>query len=273
MNIGIYFNYNLNGPGKVVNNLIKGLKELYINVNINKDGDLNIILQDCYRLNQDLSNCIIGPNISVLPIDNMILMDYNKYKKIIVPSAWVKKLYMKWIPEEKIIIWPVGIDTDIFYDVSEEKKNNDCLIYFKNRNIDDLNFTVNILEKLNQKYEIITYGNYSEDYFLETIKKSRYGIIIDNTESQGIAIQELMSSNLPLIIWDITEWNYRGDEYKTPATSVPYWSKICGEIFYTKDKLEETINIFLSNIDFYNPRLYILENLSLKDKTKELITF
>lgn len=271
MNIGVFFNYTLNGPGKVVNNLIKGLEKLSINVNINEDGDSNIILQDCDRLNNDLSNCIIGPNISVLPIENKIVMDYKRYGKIIAPSIWVKGLYMQWIPEEKIIIWPVGIDTDFFNDTRKEEKKIDCLIYFKNRDKNDLNFTINILEKLNQTYEIINYGTYSEDYFLEIIKKSRYAFIIDNTESQGIAIQELMSSNLPLIVWDVTEWDYRGSKYKVPATSVPYWSNICGEIFYTSDKLEETLNVFLNKLDFYNPRVYILDNLTLEKQSKYVI--
>ena len=249
------------GPGKVVSNLLMGLNLLNVNYVNNLDGDINIILQNCNRLTGDLTNCYLGPNISTLPIDNRYLMNYDSYKKIIVPSEWVKKLYTRWIPPEKIIVWPVGIDTERFADKTNYDKEYDFLIYFKKRNFSELNLIINYLDSIKKRYVLIEYGKYSEKYFIDCIEKSEYGIVIDNCESQGIAILEMMSSNLPLLVWDVREWLDRGEIHKCDATSIPFWDERCGEIFYSLDEFEISINKILNKN--YSPRKYILEKLTL----------
>lgn len=271
MEFGIFFEQNDRGPGKVANNLIKGMSFLGLKFFINEKKDFDIVLQNCKRLNEDLSNCIIGPNITTLPIDSSVVMGFQKYKKIITPSDWVKDLYLKWIDLEKIEVWAVGIDTDLFSNFSEEKKTNDCLIYFKRRSLEDLIFATKMLKKLNQSFEIIEYGNYNEEHFLNSIKKSKYAFVIDNCESQGIAIQEMMSSNLPLFVWDVEFWNDRGEDYKVKATSVPYWNEKCGIKEINKNLIFEKFEFFLQNIISFKPREYVLKNLNLEKQASELI--
>jgi len=262
------------GPKKVIDNFISGLeilKENYtINSSENKNDEKNVFLQSHNMLSLKIENSIIGPNICTLPIDNKYVME-QKYKKILVPSEWVKKLYMKWLPEEKIEIWPVGIDTELFADKSNDKKEFDCLVYFKRRNEEDLKFVENFLKESNQTYNVIKYGHYNESNFLDLISKSKYGFIIDNCESQGIAIQEMMSCNLPLIVWDVKYWNDRGEEYKVEATSIPYFNSLCGIYFYEKEEIYSKWNHFIRNLESYKPRNYILENLNLEKQSKQII--
>ena len=68
-------------------------------------------------------------------------------------------------------------------------------------------------------------------------------------------------------------------EYKSSypniyATTIPYWDERCGEFFYNFNELENTFNRFVSKIETYKPREYILENLSIKkceEKLNDLI--
>jgi hypothetical protein len=119
--INIFYNGTSNGPGKVVNNLILGLQKSKIDFKTNQSissDDKLLILQDHFLLSADLPNQkIIGPNICTLPIDNKEMMKQN-YKKTVVPCEWVKQLYLKWLPEDKISVWAVGINTDLFFDMS-----------------------------------------------------------------------------------------------------------------------------------------------------------
>lgn len=269
MRLGVYFNYKEKGPGKVVSNLLKGLETHRVDYAINSDGDKNLILQNCERLRGDLSNCILGPNISTLPIDNHVVINHTNYNKFIVPSKWVKNLYSKWIPAEKICIWAAGIDTDLFSDKSNNEKTNDCLIYFKRRSSEELNIIKNFLKEKKQSFILVEYGKYNEAQFIEVITKSKYGIILDNTESQGIAIQEMMSCNLPLLVWDVKYWEDRGPEHKCEATSIPYWNNSCGEFFFDLNNIEEKFNLLINSS--YNPRGFILEDLSIDKKTIDLI--
>jgi hypothetical protein len=273
--INIFYTYQSNGPGKVVKNLKKGLDiighKYSENNNVLNNNDFNIFLQIHPLIKTSaIKNSIIGPNVCVLPIDNAIVLN-QEYKKIIVPSEWIKNKYKKWISEDKIEIWSVGIDTDFFSDKSKKDKEFDCLIYFKRRDESELKFIECFLKEKKQTYKIIRYGNYNELDFIDIISKSKYGIVIDSCESQGIAIQEMMSCNLPLLVWDVKFWNDRGEENKFEATSIPLFNEQCGLFFYEKEELKNKWNDFMLNLNFYNPRNYILENLTLEKKTKELI--
>lgn len=273
--ISVFFNNASRGPGKVAKNLISGLNKLGVEFDVNPSSVSNynkiISLQRTSIINTPhISQSIIGPNICVLPIENPIVMG-QKYKKMIVPSQWVKDKYMKWLPEEKLFIWAVGIDTDLFSDTSDHPKTNDCLIYFKNRNKNDLEIVKEFLKSKDQSFEVISYGSYNENQFIDTIKRSKYGIVIGNTESQGIAIQEMMSSNLPLLVWDTVIWDGKGPNHLVPATTVPYWSDECGIKFTDFSELEDKHLIFLEKIDTFIPRNYIINNLTLEKKAKDLI--
>ena len=267
------------GPSKLISNLKKGLDLIGQPYECNPsqiDSESRVLFTQNHPLLNfsDLTNVIIGPNICVMPIDSKMVME-QKYKKIITPSKWVADLYKKWIDQSKIIIWPVGIDTDLFRDVSEDKKEYDCLIYTKNRTPEQLEFTMKMMSEFNQTFNVIRYGSYNENMFLDSISKSRYCFMLDDTESQGIATQEILSSNLPMFTWDVNYWNHKGEEYMVPATSVPYWDSSCGEKItgINENEIKELFSEFLSRQSFYNPRNYIIENLSLKKQTKDLLNF
>ena len=96
------------------------------------------------------------------------------------------------------------------------------------------------------------------------------GIVISGTESQGIAIQEMLSCNLPLLVWDVKDWQDRGLPHSCPATSIPYWDALCGEYFLDLNELENTYERFMSGE--YEPRKFILENLSLNSQAQKIIS-
>lgn len=272
----VYHQKISNGPGKVAENLMKGFRNLNIDfsenpdkIEIDKDNVICLQWNEFLKNQELIKKAVIGPNICVLPIDNQVVMQ-QEYKKLIVPSEWVKKLYSKWIKEEKMVVWPVGIDTQLFSDKSKENKDFDCLIYFKRRGIEDLNIIKEFLKNKGQTFNVIEYGKYNEQQFIDLISKSRYGIVIDNTESQGIAIQEMMSCNLPLLVWDVTTWNDRGAEFSCEATSIPFWSDECGEKFINKEEIENCFNNFIKSIEKYNPRNFIIKNLSLEKQAFEM---
>ena len=269
----LIYSYESRGPGKVIKNLKLGLDLLGIEYKENPNsidaGDHVIALQWSdlvYSINPN--KLTIGPNICTLPKDNTFIMGEN-YRNILVPSKWVFDLYSKWISPKKIKIWPVGIDTNFFYDMSGEEKTNDFLIYFKNR---DPLFLTEINKKLNDmglSYKNIKYGEYSEQDLLEIGRRSKFCILLDNTESQGIAILEIMSMNLPMIVMDKKTWDDLKETSGTPATSVPYWSEECGILIEKLDDLEFAINKIKNTK--YNPRNFILKNLSVEECAKNLL--
>lgn len=267
--INIFFNYYENGPRKVIDNLSKGLRLIDKDFCKNKNIFENSIYLSgsSYTTNHDPSKVIIGPNIW---FEDNIVID-QQYKYFLVPSRWVYDLVCEYtsIDKDKIFIWPVGIDTNIYSDTSNLEKKIDCLLYYKNRQEDELQRIIELLNSRNLSYKVVRYGTYNEEEFISFIKICRFSIILVNTESQGIAIQEIMSSNIPLFVWNKTEWTYKN--YRCQATSVPYWSEICGVYFSDVSEVEKKFQLFIENIKNYKPRNYILKNLNLEKSASDLI--
>ena len=270
MSVGIFHCSMAMGPGKVLGYLLQGLDKLNISYKLNEVSESNLFLQNHRSLHEisNLPNLVIGPNVFELPNDNIKWLNHDDYKTLVVASQWVKDVYLRWLPENKVTVWNVGIN----YEVWNEKKLNidyDFLIYHKRRNVLDLEKAIDFLKSKNLTYTIIEYGKYSEQDLLNSIAKSKYGLLINNTETQGIAVQEMMSCNLPLLVWDVKEWNDRGDNNKAASTSVPYFDNTCGEIFYSADDFENAYNKFISNS--YQPREYILKNCNYITQAQRIV--
>lgn len=274
-----YKNGILSGPEEVVRNTILALEEENIEYSINDDKySFNFLMQYqhevAYRKHEKLEHdtCIIGPQF--WPFDDQygkfLVENSQYYRKIIAPSYWVEDMLVNKfnVPKNKVLVWPAPIP-----DLSNYKKVTeiDCLIYFKSRQDSDLQSVKEFLEIKNISYHILQYGNYTEDDFLDLVKRSKFCFLIDSTESQGIAIQKIMSTNTPLFVWDVREWNYMGEQYKVPASSVPYWSEDCGEKFYDLAEIDNVFNKFYDNIDIYNPKKLIDFELSYKVSLKKLL--
>ncbi len=266
----------MNGPKKVVCNLLESLDQENIPYAINEEKyKYNFILQYDYTGHEKHSNlhleyCVIGPQIWMFD-DHVSVLKENPhyYKSIVAPSQWVKDLYVSkfQFPEEKISVWPVGLSIP---QVEREHKW-DCIVYYKRRNQEELNQVKSFLDQKNLSYSILEYGSYHEDAIKNLIPSARFCFLLNGTESQGIAVQEIMAIGTPLIVWDITTWEDQGPQWSVPATSVPYWSDDCGERFFKYEDLEETFQRFYSRIGEYNPRQYVVDNLSYKASVDKLL--
>ena len=125
-----------------------------------------------------------------------------------------------------------------------------------------------IIHQLNSNYNINFSAKIFDD-FISYIKTCKYGIVLGRHESQGFAIQEMLSCNIPLLVWGAIQ---RRQEYpfimqynhvKSVVSTVPYWSSTCGEIFYKPEDLEKYYNIFIEKLETYKPRQFILDTVSI----------
>ena len=266
----------MNGPHKVVDNLIKSLEQEKINYAINEEKyEHNFLIQyDAIahekhsKIEQETT--IIGPQVWLFDgYGQFLIENQNYYKKLIAPSQWVKDKFINKfdLPENKVAVWPVGIEE--FDNIREP--SYDCLIYFKRRNESELSAVKKFLVDRGLSYRMVEYGGYDEVGFRNLVNQAKFCFLINGTESQGIAVQEIMSMGTPIIAWDIKEWLDQGEAYRVPATSVPYWDERCGEKFYNVDKLEETFDNFYARINDYDPKAYVKENLSFESSVKTLL--
>jgi len=267
----------VSGPEKVVLNLIKSLDQESVPYSINTDKyEHNFLLQynaiGHYKHEKlEHESCVIGPQYWGWDAYGRFLFENPQYyKQLITPSDWVTNQLVNQfnVPKNKVSSWPVGIE---LFDV-EKKVQKDCLIYYKRRSEQELKLVIQFLESKGLSYEVFGYGNYSQDEFIDTCNKVNFCFLLNGTESQGIAVQEIMSTNTPILAWDVKVWNDMGEEYSTPSTSIPYWDTQCGQVFYEYSDIESTFNEFYAKLEEYNPREFIKDNLSFKKSLQALIT-
>jgi hypothetical protein len=221
---------------------------------------------------------IFGPQFSVFPEERLTIIKGSKTVYNLL-SNWVINIWKKFpvCNNLNVVALPFGVDTEKFIDNKSITEKNRVIVYFKHRNPQDVHFIERFLKDKHIAYTLFSYNTrYDENNYINCLQNTKFCIWVDAHESQGFALQEALSCNVPLLVWNITSMNQEyGSNYQNlPATTIPYWDERCGEVFYNITELEEVYNKFINNLGKYKPREYILENLSIdvcENKLIELI--
>ncbi len=277
----------ISGPQKVVVNLIKGLDILGYPYCINKalDSTSQLWIHDdkiaLEKAAKSKLKAIVGPNIYLFPKNIPQNIDLSSFVYV-HPSNWAVEIW-KYFGYKKYPIdsWATGIDTNEFAE-RQKPKDGIVLIYFKQRFPEELDYIKKIFDEKNIRYEVIQYRFYAQSDYLEKLKKTKYLLWIGRQESQGIALEEALAMNVPMIVWDVITMGhwvptekesniFTQEELKHSATSIPYFDERCGYVTKNRSELKSFIERMESDWKNFEPRKYILENLSLKKKALDLI--
>ena len=237
---------------------------------INDINNFDIIYSPCSPIDSSQYSSkkfIFGPHFSVFPNNHLLqINNINKNSIYIQPSNWVCQLWINFNVENIITIkeFPFPVEIEKFCP-NQHSQKNEIFIYFKRRKPEELECIKQFLNKKNITYKIFDYvKKYNEEDYLKCLQNAKYGIIIDAHESQGFAIEEALSCNVPLLVWNVSfmSQEYGSNYPNIPCTNIAYWDERCGEYFYKVEEFERTYNEFINKLESYCPRKYILENLS-----------
>jgi hypothetical protein len=208
------------------------------------------------------------------PIDNPDLFSQHNIRNVLVPCEWVRAMFAPYWGD-RVKVWPVGIDTDLWSPTPDDAKDIDVLIYDKIRWRRDefIPALMPLVEAATRRAGLrtaaITYGSYREADFLKLVKRSRAAIFICEHETQGLALLQMLSANLPVLAWDrggyLQDPVYYPDRLKFgPVTSVPYWDERCGRKFADFPDFTAAFPEFWEDVlrGIFRPRDFILDNLT-----------
>jgi hypothetical protein len=224
----------------------------------------------------DKKNPILaGVAVAEHPAEWPTLFEDFPVASYVVHSDWVKTMYERHYGP-RVSTWAVGIDTDRWTPRSVSRKTVDFLVYDKVRWDHDrvhramVDPILAVLTRRQLSYEIIRYGCYRPLDYLSALARSRALLFLCEHETQGLAYQQAMSCNLPVLAWDpqawLDPWRYRYGEGIVSATSVPFFDERCGRTFLGAADFADALEAFLPLLrsGSYQPRDYVLENLTLK---------
>ncbi len=279
------------GIDKVFINLCLGLDKLGIKYEVNlpfkkiKDDDLIGILgrgRNCLNGYDRPNPIVAGIGLMTHPSEWSTLCEDYPVVKYLQHSEWANDVYKPYFGD-RCHIWPVGIDTEKWQDNLMTPKTTDFLIYNKIM----WNYETTSKELLDPIRQLLTskgltftelrYGSYKPQEYQKALEYCRSMIFLCEHESQGIAYQECLSSNVPILAWDQGECldpnRFAWGTPHIPATSVPYWDDRCGVKFKGINDFSDQLEIFLSKLyaNEFAPRDYILENLTLEKCARDFV--
>jgi hypothetical protein len=220
---------------------------------------------------------------------------YGPHNFVFVNGIWKKNtfefpancfynLLSKWITEVqdefgglslKVETFPFAVDVDTFKPLENKiEPEYDCFVYYKARDPKVLEFVTKTLQMKNLRFVVIRYGKYTEEEYKYILHSTKFGIWVGCHESQGFALEECLSTNVPLLVWNVTsmfdEYNNEGNiaytqelgRYMLKATSIPYWDDRCGLVSTEKDSFLQNLDSMIKKYQEYRPRDYIVETLS-----------
>ena len=276
---------SIGGVERVFINLCLGLDRLGVDYKKNlpfkklKSGDRVGVIGRCREaLSGYKSSCpiVAGPVLMNGPQDWPDLFEEYPVKFYLQHCEWAREVYVPFFGEERCKLWPVGIDTDEWAPREQVGKEFDVLLYNKIRwqHVKQEKYLVEPvrqeLTKRGLSFKEFKYGNYSIGDYRAALHKARAMLFLCEHESQGIAYQEALSSNIPVLAWDqgwCLDPNFFSEGSPViKASSVPFWDERCGERFRDIAEFPDVLNLFWTGIceGKYYARQFILDNLTLE---------
>jgi glycosyltransferase involved in cell wall biosynthesis len=281
------------GQMRVFLNLMAGLDRLGVSYRVN---DYRYI-----RANRDELACLIGkPHIlssfprrtpllfgtSIYnhPIDDEGVLSRHTIRQFLVPSPWVKRMFSQIWPG-LVTVWPIGVDTERWKPAPSVTKDVDIVVYdkvFRYREKFEDTLINPLLEELRRRglvVERLRYGSYKEPELYALSRRTKAMIYLSRHETQGIALQQMLASDVPVLAWDMggdwqtIEYLLRGVRFG-PVTSVPYWDDRCGVKFTGAEDMVPALDKFLHGIKTgaFAPREMILgERLTLEGSAQAYV--
>ena len=271
MDIGIWISvehFAAAGPTSVLIGTLIGLKQAMPNSKLllNEPGYLNFQL---FGRDRDIrmypKNTIFGPN--PIGMTHVGFNDPNEdeiwlhAKHLTFSSNWVLHWLQQKFPliesdsrkEKTVNIWEAGIDID-YFTPGDEPKTQDFFIYYKSQKMADIEGIWSFLfhTYYGLKGNLICYHFYKLDMLREAARKSRFCIMLDNEETQGLAALEIMACGCPIFCIDKNRYINCNKIMEGGVTSITCWSPACG-LKSSLEKWKEEFPIFLENLSMYRP--------------------
>jgi len=265
-----FLHRELRGPRVGINSIYECVEELqivrgfdpkWVNENIwIPAGKLNSA-KNLPKVPSNHCQIIYGPNIHVEDMSNIPYLN-NSAVTFLVPSEWVVDVARKYLNLANIVVFPYGIKIPNF---REYLKANEILIYVKGtKDRHKLEGEIAIVETFSKSsgatIRIFEYGKYKKSNFTRALERAKFGVWLGQAESQGLALMEAWSYDVPTLVRRSESWMaHDGEIFK--AQSAPYLNSQRGEYTKTESLTLTDLENFACKVIEFNPRQSLVGDL------------
>lgn len=227
---------------------------------------------------------VAGIGLMTHPSEWPTLCDEHPVVRYLQHSQWANDIYKPYFGE-RCGVWPVGIDTETWAPQDASSRDADVLVYDKifweRERLEPalLAPIMRVLQSRGLRALHVRYGAYDEATYKAQLARCRFMLFMSAHESQGLAYQECLSCDVPVLAWDqgayLDPHRFEWGTPDAPATSVPYFDARCGERFRGIKDFAEQLDVFLERLqrNEFRPRDYVVENLGLDDCARRFMGF
>ncbi len=260
------------GPAAVFGSLTRGLTNLQadfkVNQNIVNPVEVVCVLSGAnvlaWAVEQKRAGKIkfllAGPNVVYTSNDNNGLIARAEVDVCLVPSQQVKTAYERYNPKllGRIYVWYTGVNEQFWTQDNRAENRKSILLYSKNAPEELILQAKSLVENLGFKALRVNYGKYSAASFKAALSQSKASIFFSQSESQGIALAESWSMDVPTFVWNPKKPHpHFADMTDDPA---PFLSKATGEYWENVEQLKSLVTSLTSNK--FSPRQWVLQNMT-----------
>ena len=208
-----------------------------------------------------------GPTNALFADECDGIMQMPEINLAIVAGAWAIDFY-RGTPAlaGKTRVCPCGVDAE-FWKPRATKKERTAVVYWKSG---DERFCEGVesivrrcgLEPVRIRSRHGEHNIFTPDMLRQMLDRSVVGVFLSTFETQGIALAEAWSMNVPTVVWDPqgdAEW--RGRHF-TAASSAPYLTAATGIAARDTAGLEPALRQALATLGSFQPREWVLANMT-----------
>lgn len=236
-------------------------------------GNLNAVYQAIELKQQGkIKKLIIGPNIMENAYDFNRLATHRAIDICLVPSDWVKTCFETDEPSlrGRVKTWFAGVDTDFWQSTPHKKNSKNVLIYFKTGPEEFCHTVEEILAQHGWQTTRLTYQSHTQEQYKNLLSSVQFAVFISKSETQGIALAEAWSMDVPTLVWDPGE-NYNHGRFYKNISACPYLTPFTGTRWETFEQLRSILSTIETMLTSYAPRMWVLNNMTDALSAKQLL--
>jgi len=267
------------GHHALVRSVVEGLREIRADFNFNPESfsglarvvyaPANEALRQAAQLKREgtIDFLAAGPVNALFADESDGILQLPEIDLLIVPSEWTIDFY-RAVPEliRKARICPCGVDAET-WKPSGTRKEQSAVIYWKSgdeRFCEDVESIVRRcgLTPLRVRSRHGEHGIFTPEELRRLLDRSVVAVFLSTFETQGIALAEAWSMNVPTVVWDPrgdAEW--RGRHF-TSGSSAPYLTPSTGVASRDAAGLEPAIRQALASLGSFRPREWVLTHMT-----------
>ena len=262
------------GHAALVRSVVQGLRTIEVPFNFNPDradeigrvvyAPANEALLQAVELKkrQRIDRLVAGPVNALFPDERDGILLHPEIDVLVIASDWVRQLYAdRPALAAKLRVCPVGVDTD-FWQPDLSHPTGHVVVFWKDAPESWCLSVEDALRRRGEQVVRVRYGEYEATAYKRALDGARFAVVLSTFETQGLALAEAWSMNVPTLVWDpqaLTTW--RGRRF-VAGSSCPYLTHATGRRWKTLDELEQLLERADEAAAGFSPRAWVIAHMS-----------